>query len=103
MIVFLRNMIPSIAFCSEEIADVGLSRSRQAIFELAGKDPVLVTGDFNAEIDERGPQHFVANGLKLAVNEWVDSILSFQLEGFKFGGLQDLFPGVWSLQDLFET
>ena len=64
---------------------------------------MLVTGDFNAEIDERGPQHFVANGLKLAVNEWVDRILSFQLEGFKFGGLQDLFPGVWSLQDLFET
>ena len=60
-------------------------RWRQAIFELAGKDPVLVTGDFNAEIDERGPQHFVTNGLKLAVNEWVDSILSFQLEGFKFG------------------
>lgn len=60
--------------CDEETRYHGAKTMVKAIFELAGKDPVLVTGDFNAEIDERGPQHFLANGLKLAVNEWVDSI-----------------------------
>ena len=47
----------------------------EAIHELVGSEPVIVTGDFNAEMDERGPQHFLQSGFKLAVNEWVDSPL----------------------------
>ena len=51
--------------------------SGQAIRELVGSppEPVIVTGDFNAEMDERGPQHFLQSGFQLAVNEWVDSPL----------------------------
>jgi hypothetical protein len=47
----------------------------EAIHELVGSEPVIVTGAFNAEMDERGPQHFLQSGFKLAVNEWVDSPL----------------------------
>lgn len=49
-------------------------RLPQAIQELTKADPVIITGDFNAEMDERGPQHFLKNGFNLAVNKWVDSI-----------------------------
>ena len=38
---------------------------------MAGDGPVLVTGDFNAQMGEKGPQHLLKSGFKLAVNEWV--------------------------------
>ena len=37
------------------------------IQEIAKDDPVVITGDFNAERNEKGPNHFLDNGFKLAV------------------------------------
>lgn len=45
-----------------------------AIRSIAGDAPVVVTGDFNARIDEKGPKHFLQSGFQLAVNDWVDCI-----------------------------
>lgn len=60
--------------CDEETRYRGAKTMVKAIHELVGAEPVIVTGDFNAEMDERGPQHFLQSGFQLAVNEWVDSI-----------------------------
>lgn len=60
--------------CDEETRYRGAKTMVKAIHELVGSEPVIVTGDFNAEMDERGPQHFLQSGFKLVVNEWVDSI-----------------------------
>eukprot|EP00435_Cladocopium_sp_Y103_P011829 s1932_g3.t1 len=62
--------------CDEDTRYRGAKTMVKAIHELVGSppEPVVVTGDFNAEMDERGPQHFLKSGFKLAVNEWVDSI-----------------------------
>eukprot|EP00913_Durusdinium_trenchii_P012280 g11530.t1 len=60
--------------CNEEVRFAGARKMVETIRKVAGDGPVLVTGDFNAQMEERGPQHLLNSGLKLAVNEWVDSI-----------------------------
>jgi endonuclease/exonuclease/phosphatase family metal-dependent hydrolase len=60
--------------CNEEVRYEGAKNMLKLIREKAGSDPVVVTGDFNANMNERGPQHFVESGLKLAVSNWVDAI-----------------------------
>jgi len=45
-----------------------------AIRQEAGTSPVVITGDFNANMNEQGPQHFMANGFALARVSWVDAI-----------------------------
>mmetsp|Transcript_30345 Transcript_30345/g.56893 ORF Transcript_30345/g.56893 Transcript_30345/m.56893 type:complete len:376 (+) Transcript_30345:51-1178(+) len=60
--------------CNEEVRYVGAKNMLATIQEKAGNDPVVVTGDFNANMNEKGPRHFQTNGLKLAVSEWVDAI-----------------------------
>ena len=35
---------------------------------MAGDDPVVITGDFNARLSEKGPRHFLDSGFKLAAS-----------------------------------
>lgn len=60
--------------CSASKRYRGAKNMLKIIREKAGNDPVVVTGDFNAGLDEQGPQHFLQNGFSLAVNKWVDAI-----------------------------
>merc|ERR1711979_176553 len=47
----------------------------RVIREQAGTStPVLITGDFNADINEPGPQEILQSGFELAKNSWVDAI-----------------------------
>jgi len=60
--------------CNEEVRYGGAKHMLDVIKEKASDMPVVITGDFNANLDERGPQHFLKNGFKLAENAWVDCI-----------------------------
>ncbi|CAE7649994.1 unnamed protein product [Symbiodinium pilosum] len=60
--------------CNEGVRYTGAKNMLNVIREKAGDSPVVVTGDFNANMNERGPQHFLQNGFKLAIVEWVDAI-----------------------------
>eukprot|EP00439_Symbiodinium_sp_Y106_P045131 s1220_g5.t1 len=60
--------------CNEGVRYTGAKNMLRVIQSKAGNSPVVVTGDFNADMDEDGPQHFFKNGFKLAVTEWVDAI-----------------------------
>ncbi|CAJ1354120.1 unnamed protein product [Effrenium voratum] len=60
--------------CNEEVRYGGAKNMLATIQEIAKDDPVVITGDFNAERNEKGPNHFLDNGFKLAVNSWVDFI-----------------------------
>ncbi|CAK9093945.1 unnamed protein product [Durusdinium trenchii] len=60
--------------CNEEVRYRGAINMVDAIRSIAGDAPVVVTGDFNARIDEKGPKHFLQSGFQLAVNDWVDCI-----------------------------
>jgi len=61
--------------CDSGTRHVGAKNMLNIIREKAGTDsPVVITGDFNAEMWEPGPNHFLQNGFSLAVNHWVDSI-----------------------------
>jgi len=60
--------------CSAKKRYRGAKNMLEIIREKAGNDPVVITGDFNAELNEQGPQHFLRNGFSLAVNKWVDAI-----------------------------
>lgn len=60
--------------CNEGVRYTGAQNMLRVIQSKAGNSPVVVTGDFNADMDEDGPQHFFKNGFKLAVTEWVDAI-----------------------------
>lgn len=46
----------------------------KAIQDNAGDSPAIITGDFNANMNELGIRHFLENGFSLAVNDWVDAI-----------------------------
>merc|ERR1739848_460559 len=37
--------------------------------------PAVITGDFNANMDEPGPKYFRQNGFDVAVVSWVDAVL----------------------------
>jgi len=60
--------------CNEDVRYRGAKNMLKAIQEKAGDDPVVITGDFNANMNEEGIRHFLSNGFKLAVNSWVDAI-----------------------------
>lgn len=60
--------------CNEDVRYRGARTMVRTIREVAGDSPVVVTGDFNAQMNEKGPQHFLDSGFKLAVNDWVDCI-----------------------------
>ncbi|CAE6922422.1 unnamed protein product [Symbiodinium natans] len=60
--------------CNAEVRYTGAKNMLTVIREKAGNSPVVVTGDFNANMNEQGPQHFLQNGFRLAVVEWVDAI-----------------------------
>eukprot|EP00930_Biecheleria_cincta_P002754 TRINITY_DN103750_c0_g1_i1.p1 TRINITY_DN103750_c0_g1~~TRINITY_DN103750_c0_g1_i1.p1 ORF type:complete len:591 (+),score=76.80 TRINITY_DN103750_c0_g1_i1:73-1845(+) len=60
--------------CSASKRYTGAKNMLEIIREKAANEPVIITGDFNAGLDEEGPQHFLRNGFSLAVNEWVDAI-----------------------------
>ncbi|CAL1143941.1 unnamed protein product [Cladocopium goreaui] len=60
--------------CNEDVRYRGARNMVRAIRDVAGDSPVLITGDFNARMNEKGPQHFLDSGFKLAVNDWVDCI-----------------------------
>merc|ERR1712226_434331 len=60
--------------CSADKRFVGARNMLAVIREKAGDAPVIITGDFNAEFDEPGPNHFLQNGFSIAVNKWVDTI-----------------------------
>mmetsp|Transcript_11448 Transcript_11448/g.21639 ORF Transcript_11448/g.21639 Transcript_11448/m.21639 type:complete len:472 (-) Transcript_11448:254-1669(-) len=60
--------------CDANVRYGGAKNMLAAIQEQAGDAPVVITGDFNAELGEAGPQHFLQNGFKLAQNKWVDCI-----------------------------
>jgi len=61
--------------CTSDTRHVGAKNMLAVIREKAGTEsPVVVTGDFNAELGEAGPQYFLQNGFSLAINNWVDSI-----------------------------
>ncbi|CAE7198310.1 unnamed protein product [Symbiodinium natans] len=60
--------------CDENVRYRGAQNMLNVIKEKAGDLPVVITGDFNARLNEKGPQHFLANGFQLAENAWVDCI-----------------------------
>ncbi|CAE7505132.1 unnamed protein product, partial [Symbiodinium pilosum] len=60
--------------CNEDVRYRGAQNMLDVIKEKAADLPVVITGDFNARLEERGPQHFLANGFELAENAWVDCI-----------------------------
>eukprot|EP00435_Cladocopium_sp_Y103_P038544 s138_g10.t1 len=60
--------------CNEDVRYRGARNMVRAIRDVAGDSPVVITGDFNARMREKGPQHFLDSGFKLAVNDWVDCI-----------------------------
>lgn len=60
--------------CSADKRYAGAKNMLLAIQELARNEPVIITGDFNAAMDEPGPQHFLRNGFSLAISSWVDAV-----------------------------
>ena len=60
--------------CNENVRYRGARNMLTAIQENAGDSPAIITGDFNANMNERGIRHFLENGFSLAVNDWVDAI-----------------------------
>lgn len=60
--------------CDSRTRYAGARHMLRIIQEVAGKAPVVITGDFNAQIEEPGPQHFLQNGFAIAVNHWVDVV-----------------------------
>lgn len=60
--------------CSSEKRYTGAKNMLAAIREKAGSAPVVITGDFNANMNEPGPRHFTQNGFALAKSSWVDAI-----------------------------
>lgn len=61
--------------CNEDVRYRGAQNMLKTIQENAGDEPVVITGDFNANMNEKGIRHFLDNGFKLAVNSWVDAII----------------------------
>jgi len=61
--------------CNSQVRHTGAKNMLKVIREQAGTSaPVLITGDFNADINEPGPQEFLQSGFELAKNSWVDAI-----------------------------
>eukprot|EP00434_Breviolum_minutum_P041993 symbB.v1.2.037363.t1/scaffold5497.1/size26436/3 len=60
--------------CNEDVRYRGAKNMVRAIRDVAGDSPVVITGDFNARLREKGPRHFLESGFQLAVNDWVDCI-----------------------------
>lgn len=60
--------------CNSHVRHTGAKNMLQTIREVAGTSPVVITGDFNADIGESGPQEFLQNGFELAKSHWVDAI-----------------------------
>jgi len=60
--------------CSANKRYIGARNMLRIIQEKAGNAPVIITGDFNAHLNEPGPQHFLQNGFSIAVDHWVDVI-----------------------------
>ncbi|CAE7617328.1 unnamed protein product [Symbiodinium natans] len=60
--------------CNEAVRYTGAKNMLDVIRAKAGNSPTVVTGDFNANMNEKGPQHFLQNGFRLAIVEWVDAI-----------------------------
>eukprot|EP00929_Paragymnodinium_shiwhaense_P095630 TRINITY_DN56863_c0_g1_i1.p1 TRINITY_DN56863_c0_g1~~TRINITY_DN56863_c0_g1_i1.p1 ORF type:complete len:376 (+),score=53.27 TRINITY_DN56863_c0_g1_i1:345-1472(+) len=60
--------------CTADTRYTGAKNMLCIIREKAGDDPVVITGDFNANMDEPGPKHFLQNGFSLAVVEYVDAV-----------------------------
>jgi len=52
----------------------GAQNMVSTIQQMAGGEPVVVTGDFNAGQSEPGIQHFLQNGFAIAEWSWVDSV-----------------------------
>ena len=53
--------------CNEEVRYTGARNMLNVIRARAGSSPVVVTGDFNANMNEKGIRHFLSNGFRLAV------------------------------------
>jgi len=60
--------------CDSSVRHTGAENMLQVIRDVAGTSPAVITGDFNADIGESGPQVFLENGFALAKNSWVDAI-----------------------------
>jgi len=60
--------------CNSNTRYEGARNMLSIIQEVAGDAPVVITGDFNANMAERGPRHFLQNGFDLAVTHWVDAV-----------------------------
>jgi len=60
--------------CDSSVRKTGAENMLQVIRDVAGTSPVVITGDFNADISESGPQVFLENGFRLAKRSWVDAI-----------------------------
>merc|ERR1712050_9916 len=60
--------------CSPSTRLNGARNMLSVIQQKARREPVVITGDFNADMSEPGPQHFMKNGFSLVVNDWVDAI-----------------------------
>jgi hypothetical protein len=60
--------------CNSQTRYEGAKNMLTLIQEKARGAPVVITGDFNAMMDEDGPKHFLRNGFDIAINKWVDAI-----------------------------
>lgn len=102
MIVFLRNMTPSIAFCSEEIADIGISLT-SGYFWVGRKGSCASHGRF--QCGDRWERSTALRGKRLEAGcEWMGwQHLVLSTWGFQVWWIAGSISSVWSLQDLFET
>lgn len=61
--------------CDSGVRHTAAKNMLRTIRDVAGaSSPVLITGDFNAGMGERGPQELLRNGFGLAKNSGVDAI-----------------------------
>jgi len=76
--------------CDASKRYAGAQSMLAVIRERAGHGaPVVITGDFNANMDEHGPQLFLQNGFSLAISHWIDAVFystdHWQLQGQETG------------------
>lgn len=60
--------------CGPDKRYEGAKNMLEIIQAKAGQQPAVITGDFNADMGEPGPQHFLKNGFSLAKVAWVDAV-----------------------------